>query len=74
MSTIDDVKYRTLWQRLKARLAAWDVHWEDEIAKTAVTDKLELRQRGTASSDAEVFEALLLAILSNNTGGKRYVC
>lgn len=69
--TIDDAKYHTLWQRLKARLAAWEVNWEDEIAKTAVTDKLQLRQRGTAFSDEEVFEALLLSILSNNTGWEK---
>jgi len=56
-----------LWKALVDRMTRWRPDWTIEVQKTAVTHKLEQRLRGEPFSDEEVFEAILLALLSNNT-------
>lgn len=59
---------KEIWARLQSRMAKWCTTWRDRVNETAVPPEvLRKRQNGRAISNEEVFEALVLAILSNQT-------
>lgn len=58
---------RCLWVGLQRRLDAWDPTWRDRIGGPKSRERLSRRQRGGRFSDDEIFEGLLLSILSGNT-------
>lgn len=58
---------RCIWDMLQRRLEAWHPEWRSCIGGPASRYRLARRQRGERFSDAEIFEGLLLALLSGNT-------
>jgi len=55
-----------IWAGLVSALDARTPEWRNEVGKLLVTDKLERRRNNETFGDDEVFEALLLALLSSN--------
>jgi endonuclease III len=63
---------RAIWERLKSRMAAWCETWSEKVTETAVSEEvLQRRRSGGQFSNQEVFEGLVLAILSNQTDWSR---
>lgn len=58
---------RWLWDRLQRRLDEWNPAWRRRVGGAASEERIERRRRGCPFSDDEIFEGLLLAILSANT-------
>jgi endonuclease III len=62
------VRKEEIWVRLQSRMTKWCATWRDHVSETAVpSETLRKRMAGSVFSDEEVFEALVLAILSNQT-------
>jgi hypothetical protein len=62
-----DTHYVCLWQTLLARLDEWKSHWARESDRAALDHRIARRSSGAAFADAEIFQGLLLAVLSGNT-------
>ena len=58
---------QTLWQNIEHRLNRDLPHWQYDIRKFGQVQAVEERGQGKVWSDDEVFEALLMAVLSANT-------
>lgn len=58
---------QALWQKIERRLSRDLPHWKREIEKFGQVQAVEERGQGKAWRDDEVFEALLMAVLSANT-------
>ena len=56
-----------LWQRIESRLDSARPGWRGRLAGFGQSAAAKARAAGRAWSDNEVFEALLMAVLSNNT-------
>lgn len=65
---VDHDRKRRIWNQLESRLDDWCSTWLDHVNRTAVKPEVIARRRGGGRfSNEEVFEALVLAILSNQT-------
>lgn len=63
---------KAIWERLKSRMEAWCETWPERVNETAVSEEvLRRRQSGGQFSNQEVFEGLVLAILSKQTDWSR---
>lgn len=60
-------RYICLWQSLLDRMTRWDRDWPSTIDKAGLETRLERRSSGASFADAEIFEGLLLSVLSGNT-------
>lgn len=58
---------QTLWRNIEHRLDRDLPHWQDDIKKFGQVKAVEERSQGRAWRDDEVFEALLMAVLSAHT-------
>lgn len=58
---------RCLWMVLQRRLEGWDPSWRDNIGGLQSRERLSRRQHGDRFSNDEIFEGLLLSVLSGNT-------
>jgi endonuclease III len=58
---------RCLWHRLQERMDQWNPAWRDQVGGPAAEKSLARRRNGDPFSDDEIFEGLLLAVLSGNT-------
>jgi len=56
-----------LWDRLQQRLDQWNPAWREHVGGPATEERLARRRNGDPFSDNEIFERLLLALLSGNT-------
>lgn len=61
----------TLWRNVESRLYERHPNWHGEIERFGQVSAVESRSQGRAWSDDEVFEALLLSVLSANTDWAR---
>jgi len=48
-------------------MATWNPAWENRIDSAGIEHRIQRRSSGTRFSDAEIFEGLLLSVLSGNT-------
>ncbi len=61
-------KPRILWRRIENRLDSWSAKdWRERIAQFGQLDAVRRRSQGCEWSDDQVFQAVLLAVLSANT-------
>ena len=56
-----------LWQSLLTRMGAWNPAWASMIDSAGIEHRIQRRSSGARFSDAEIFEGLLLSVLSGNT-------
>ena len=56
-----------LWKNIKSRLDAGQSTWRRDIERLGQVQAVKERSKGKAWSDDEVFEALLMAVLSSET-------
>ena len=68
-SVAEDVtmNHRTLWNNIEACLDSRHKHWRERIEKFGQVRAVKDRSEGRTWSDEEVFESVLLAVLSSNT-------
>lgn len=59
--------YRVLWSKIEARLDLHHMHWRERVKEFGQVRAVKERSQGKTWSDDEVFEAILLAVLSSNT-------
>ena len=64
---LTDPLAHTLWRAIRQRLDLGLPMWKQKIERLGQVAAVERREGGHHWSDNEVFEALLLAVLSNNT-------
>ena len=56
-----------LWSRIESRLESSPLDWRERIRQLGQVEAVEQRDAGRTWSDDEVFEALLMAVLSSDT-------
>ena len=61
------IKHRLLWRKIEACLDLQHVHWRERVDVFGQVRAVQDRSEGRVWSDDEVFEAVLLAVLSSNT-------
>ena len=61
------MSHRVLWKRIEACLDLRHVHWRERVEAFGQVQAVKDRSRGRVWSDDQVFEAILLAVLSSNT-------
>lgn len=61
----------TIWLRTQARLNRALPDWRGRIVGWGQLAAIEARSKGTQSTDDEVFRAIVLSVLSNNTNWER---
>ena len=59
--------YRVLWSKIEACLDVHHTHWRERIKEFGQVRAVRERSQGKTWSDDEVFEAILLAVLSSHT-------
>ena len=62
---------KQIWTNLCLRMQAWNLNWKEEVASTSVVHQLKKRQSGIKFTDNDIFEGILLGILSNNTDWRK---
>lgn len=62
---------KTIWLRTQARLNRDLPDWQDRIVGWGQLAAIEARSQGTPSTDDEVFRAIVMSVLSNNTNWER---
>lgn len=58
---------QVLWSRIESRLESSPLDWRERIRQLGQVEAVEQRDAGRTWSDDEVFEALLMAVLSSDT-------
>ena len=58
---------QVLWNRIESRLESSPLDWRERIRQLGQIEAVEQRDAGRTWSDDEVFEALLMAVLSSDT-------
>ena len=58
---------QVLWSRIESRLESSPLDWRERIRQLGQVEAVEQRDAGRTWSDDEVFEALLMAVLSGDT-------
>ena len=61
------MNHRVLWSHIEACLDLRHVHWRERVEEFGQVQAVKDRSRGRVWSDDQVFEAMLLAVLSSNT-------
>ena len=61
------MNHRVLWSNIEACLDLRHVHWRERVEEFGQVQAVKDRSRGRVWSDDQVFEAILLAVLSSNT-------
>ena len=63
---------KKIWENLCLRMHKWNVNWKEEVAATSVVHQLiKRRSNNNKFSDKDIFEGILLGILSNNTDWRK---
>ena len=71
MTTEGKKKYESAWSRVQERLAAGLPSWRERIDGWGQLAAVEARESGRRWSDDEVFQGIVLSVLSNNTNWER---
>ena len=61
------MNHRVLWNHIEACLDLRHVNWRERVEEFGQVQAVKDRSRGSVWSDDQVFEAMLLAVLSSNT-------
>ncbi len=61
------MNHRVLWRKIEACLDLRHVHWRERVEEFGQVQAVKDRSRGRVWSDDQLFEAILLAVLSSNT-------
>ena len=61
------MNHHVLWSEIEACLDLRHTHWRERVEEFGQVQAVEDRSRGRVWSDDQVFEAILLAVLSSNT-------
>lgn len=61
------MNHRVLWSNIEACLDSRHEHWRERVEEFGQVQAVKDRSRGRVWTDDQVFEAMLLAVLSSNT-------